>query len=122
MSPSNNPLSSPYNLPNDVVNHDLLSEDYWRTLSSLNSYVFPLRQWEIDSHGRLDRHEVPSSEVEYDYYELASEGIVPIKKLPGMSTPDRVHTVKRILRPMDTGVWDPNRQYLQDGSINFFGW
>ena len=118
----NDPLSSPYNLPNDIVNHDLFSSDYWRDLFSIGSYVLPLRQWEIVTHGKLDRHEVVDTEPEYDYYELAGKDEIPIRKLPGIRTPKRVHTVKRIQHPMNTGMWDPNRQYLQDGSINFFGW
>ena len=118
----NDPLSSPYNLPNDIVNHDLFSSDYWRDLYSLGSYVLPLRQWEIGTHGSLDRHDPPKDEVVLDYYGLANNGEIPIQRLPGMRTPKRVHTVKRIQHPMDTGTWDPNRQYLQDGSINFFGW
>ena len=118
----NNPLSSPYNLPNDIVSHDLFSSDYWRDLYSLGSYVLPLRQWEIETHGILDRHNPPRGEVDLDYYELANNEEIPIQRLPGMRTPKRVHTVKRIQHPMNTGTWDPNRQYLQDGSINFFGW
>ena len=116
------PLSSPHNLPNDVVNHDLFSEEYWRDLYTLGDYVMPLRQWEIESHGKLDRHDPPRNEIELDYYELADNEEIPIQRLPDMRTPKRVHTVKRIQHPMNTGTWDPNRQYLQDGSINFFGW
>ena len=118
----NNPLSSPYNLPNDVVNHDLFDRGYWEDLYTIGSYVTPLRQWEIESHGKLDRHDPSETEVILDYYELAGNEEIPIRRLPGMRTPKRVHTVKRIHHPMNTGTWDPNRQYLQDGSINFLGW
>lgn len=117
-----NPLSSPHNSPNDIVNHDLFSSDYWRDLYSIGSFVIPLRQWEIENHGKLDRHDPPETDIDIDYYELACDEKIPIQRLPGMRTSKRVHTVKRIQHPMNTGMWDSNRQYLQDGSINFFGW
>lgn len=108
--------------PDDILDtDDIMDREYWKDLYRLGRYILPLRDYEIETHGVSEIIEAEEEEIP-DYYSMAQEGEIPISKLPGMRTSQRVHTAKRIDHPMDTGRWDPDRQYLPDGSIDFKGW
>ena len=85
-------------LPNDVVPHDIFSHEYWNQLHTLGRRVNPLRQKERKDHAR-------------EFIGTIDHGVPRTRALTELRE-----------RPMNTGIWDPNRQYLPDGSISLEYW
>ena len=84
--------------PNDVVPHDIFSQRYWNQLHALGRRINPLRERECKDHAR-------------EWIGTMDHGVSRTNAL-----------MKLHERPMDTGMWDPNRQYLPDGSIDLSYW